>query len=253
MSELHEVRNWPSPSGHAREADQVKVPTKVDYEKQHSHEEKTGDDSGDEDGDDRPLWGYLVVNESKTSVEGAKMLLVDKASLPAHLRDSAWLNKSRKKVKELGKTPVQVLADYIRQLWKHAVGDDKTKGYIDRYLLPPLKAFTMKTHVVVTIPAIWKNEALQGMKNALSASILRNNPNITFEFLSEPEAALMAYAKKIRNQLQVGDIITCLDLGGGTADCISYRLRSSDPMAWGEVVPGDGEFPFISSVCIHGV
>lgn len=71
--------------------------------------------------------------------------------------------------------------------------------------------------------------------------------------MSEPEAAMMAYAGKIRNQMQVDDVAVCLDLGGGTADCISYRLTSDDRLAWEEVVPGDGKFPFVSPLCIDSM
>lgn len=140
------------------------------------------------------------------------------------------------------KTPIEIIADYITQLWKHAVGYEETEGYIDRFLLPPLRAATMRTHIVVTIPAIWKNSAVQAMKKALNNSIL-GSERISFEFMSEPEAGMMALAGQIKNQMQVDDVAVCLDLGGGTADCISYKLTSIDRLVWEEVVPGDGESP----------
>lgn len=246
MDVVREVRGWPCPPGYSREADQVKVPTKLDYSQEYRAYYSAGaneqdENNGDDDDDyDRPLWGYLVVDDTKTTIEWPKLLLLGEADLPSHLQGSGWLNKSRKRAKALRKTAPELLADYIRQLWRHAVGDGTSEGYIDRYLLPPLKAATAQTHVVVTIPAIWKNDAVKGMKMALADSIL-GHAAISYEFMSEPEAGMMALAGQIRNQMQVDDVAVCLDLGGGTADCISYRLMSDDRLAWEEVVPGDGE------------
>lgn len=145
MDEVREVHNWPCQPGHAREADQVKVPTKVDYSQEYCPKKETGDDT-DNDGYDRPIWGYLVTEDSNATVDWPKLLLLDEVDLPIHLQNSAWLNKSRKKVRALRKRPAKVIADYLRQLWRHAFGDENTQGYIDRYLLPPLTAFRIRTH-----------------------------------------------------------------------------------------------------------
>lgn len=157
------------------------MPTKLDYSQRYGPKKDTGGDGDDEDGDDtnnddydRPIWGYLVTDDSNTTIDWPKLLLLDDVDLPTHLQNSAWLNKSRKKVRALRKRPSEVIADHIRQLWRYVFGDEITRGYIDRHLLPPLTAFRIKTRVVVTIPAIWKNKALQAMRNALGASILGN-------------------------------------------------------------------------------
>lgn len=244
MGELHEVRSWPCPPGYAKEMDQVKVPTKLDYSTVFNTVTDTAisneDWCAEDDQDREPLWGYLVTDDNKNTIEWPKLLLVDEEDLPGHIQRSPKLQDARRRIDRMGKTPTAVIADYIKQLWKHAFGDEDNEGYIDRYLLPPLKAAQMKTHVVVTIPAIWKNNAVQAMKASLSASIL-GSEQISFEFISEPEAGMMSLSSQIKNQMDNGDIAVCLDLGGGTADCISYRLTNNEPLVWEEVVPGDGE------------
>lgn len=224
------------------------MPTKVDYGQRWPL--RNDDDHDDEDDcDDRgPIWGYLVANDTETSIEWPKLLLLKKDDLPPHLRESTSLNKARSRLQALRprKTAVDVVADYVKQLWMHAFGDDDHRGYIDRHLrlhlhlLPLLKASEIRTHVIVTIPAIWKNDAVHAMENALAASIL-GQPHISYEFMSEPEAGMMALTGQIQGQMQVNDVAVCLDLGGGTADCISYKLTSTDPLMWEEVVTGDGK------------
>lgn len=237
IDQIREVRAWPCPPGYAKEADQVKVPTKLDYSQRYTLQARDGNDDEDED---RPLWGYLVIGNNKTTIEWPKLLLINEAELPSHFGKSANLKKSKERMEALKKSPTKVIIDYIRQLWTHAFGDDQTQGYIDRYLLHPLRASGLKKHIVVTIPAIWKNSAVEAMRNALGLSIL-GEENVTYEFKSEPEAGMMALASHIRCQMDSGDVAVCLALGGGTADCISYMLTSKDEMTWEEVVPGNGQ------------
>lgn len=110
------------------------MPTKVDYSGTYDPDaSETEDDASHGSFEDvrGPLWDYLVDGDSETTIEWSKLLLVDQQDLPKSVQQSSHLRHARRRLRALDKTPVEVLVDFMKQLWRHAVGDQHNKGYID--------------------------------------------------------------------------------------------------------------------------
>jgi molecular chaperone DnaK (HSP70) len=107
-------------------------------------------------------------------------------------------------------SPVEVSARYLRHLveaWdqKHASGRGKQEGQIEAQ------------EVILTVPASFDAAARElTMQAAMQAGL----PNVTL--LEEPQAALYAWieamGENFRKQVNVGDVILVVDVGGGTTD-----------------------------------
>lgn len=77
----------------------------------------------------KPLWVYLSVNDNSETIKWPNLLLINKDDLLAHIQHSAKLRIAREKITAMYHTPIEIVSDFIMQLWKHAVGDDDTPGY----------------------------------------------------------------------------------------------------------------------------
>lgn len=209
-------------STHARNSDRVKVPTKIHYD---SHTAKIS-------------WGYNIPEGEP--IQWFKLLLLNDEDLPVHLRDAPHIQKARAMLNKLQKDATQVTADYLKQLWQHtlkAIEKDKGQSIV--------KASSI--HVVLTIPAIYKDYGRERMKRAVElAGILDKRPpcdDTTLSFVTEPESAVIATLPELdyRQDLQTGDSFVVCDCGGGTVDIISYAVTQADPLVIRECVEGDGE------------
>lgn len=216
---IRTVRGWPVPLGPQRY--ETKVPSTIQY--------KEGDAT---------KWGYEVVDCDGSTLEWFKLALVADKDLPPRLRVSPKLKETKKKMRDLGLNATQVMAHYMEKIWTHALAEMK------KYIGEDFESIPI--HVVITIPAIWCNQAIEVMKTAAGLSILKSRPVglITSEFLSEPEAAVQAYAEELQLKLKLDDIVMVVDLGGGTGDIISYQKggdSDEDHLELKEAAPGDGE------------
>jgi molecular chaperone DnaK (HSP70) len=114
--------------------------------------------------------------------------LVNESDLESDLRNSAHLKRAKELVHNLGKTHIDIIADYLRLLWKHATDDIiRDRGSI-AFKGSPLKVW-------ITVPAIWEEDAREGMRQAVKkAGILedRTAGKTTVDLVAEPEAAAMA-------------------------------------------------------------
>jgi molecular chaperone DnaK (HSP70) len=122
------ITDWPGREGHELK----KVPTLMRYL---------------DDGTFQ--WGYKVDPTSTDKIEGIKLLLD-----PSQSRDSLALNLvgTHTVLKRLGKKPVEVAGDYIREVYKHAMAkieDAWPSGYISGF----------KKTFVLSVPAIWSDMA----------------------------------------------------------------------------------------------
>lgn len=221
--EVTSVSHWPGTRPDT-EIDEVKVPSKIQYRRSkngHFVPEK---------------WGYQVEDDNDLTFGWYKLLLLKDEDQPRHLRGLTQLQKARDRMQAVGKTPEDVVSDYLSKLWEHAVGDKNLDargfptGQIGR-LLGQGSVYKMPIHVILTVPAIWPKYARDSMqKAAVRAGIVspRRAGPTTLELISEPEAATYTYTKDIRQRLAISDTILVLDLGGGTGDCTSYKLLSKD-------------------------
>lgn len=177
-------------------SDSQKVPSKIHY---------------DENGE--LFWGFRIPAGVET-IEWFKLLLLNDNDLQNHLQDSSHLHDAKQSLHKLGKTAVQLVGEYLKVLWGHALkqicnakGQDLISG--------------MPIRVVLTVPAIWTDYARNRMLEAAKfAGIFeyRIAGKTTVSFISEPEAAAMATLPELENRgdQRVGDSFIVADAGGGT-------------------------------------
>ncbi|KAK8016695.1 hypothetical protein PG993_014884 [Apiospora rasikravindrae] len=197
------IRGWPAINASNR--DMQKVPTRIYYGE-----------------NDEVRWGYDIPIGVKP-VEWVKLLLLDKADLPDYLQNSTHLQEAQAMLDRLGKDATTVTADYLRPFWNHILKKlDSIRG-----------AGLMEStpiRVVLTIPAIWTENARNRMRIAAErAGILddRISGETTLKFVSEPEAAAISVLHSEiggRPDVKKGTKFNITDLGGGTADSISYEV-----------------------------
>ncbi|KAI1425006.1 actin-like ATPase domain-containing protein [Xylaria sp. FL1777] len=211
-SEINIISSWP---GSRRE--DGKAPTELFYEY------------------DRVMWGYEVPSDADP-VLWFKLLLLREEDLEEELRQSDYYIRAKRKLRELDKTSVDLIADYLKALWQHTL--DTIHKSRSRFVIAAL-AF----HVVITVPAIWKDYARTSMKEAATkAGILNQRPagTTTLSFVPEPEAAGLITLCEYGEMLKTDDVYVICDAGGGTVDLISYRIGDLNPIELHEAVVGTG-------------
>ncbi|KAL4864901.1 hypothetical protein BDV12DRAFT_200620 [Aspergillus spectabilis] len=210
--QINLITSWP---GTGRE--EGKAPTELFYE------------------DDQIFWGYEIPDDADP-VRWFKLLLVKDEDLSEETRSSEFILRGRKMLKETGKTAVGLISDYLRLLWDHII--ETVKKSRGEYVIDALRF-----HVVITVPAIWKGYARQGMEEAArQAGILVSRPagETVLSFVPEPEAAALSTLCEPGRRAQPGDLYVICDAGGGTVDLISYEITSVNPIAMHEAVEGTG-------------
>ncbi|KAI1466472.1 uncharacterized protein F4812DRAFT_460742 [Daldinia caldariorum] len=211
---------WPAPPG--VNLGDIKIPSTVSY-----------------DVNGNITWG--LGNEGKEHViSWFKLLLLDDNDLPPEFRESKQTQEAKRLIGVFGKSPVQVVADLLRNIFEHIVvymGREKTDKFVKENPF----------HVILTVPAIWKGRALIRMQEAVELSgILADRPNqvlkTTYMFATEPEAAALATLPELRkwDTLLPGNTFVVADLGGGTIDCVSYVINSHEPFELRKIVEGGG-------------
>ena len=141
----------------------------------------------------------------------------------------------RRAVTDLGKTPIEVTADYLRWLWDQVV-QRICKDYEDESIIE-------RSHVtiVMTVPAMWSDMAKDNTVQAAEKAGLTLG-NKSLKFVTEPEAAAIASLRKqiTRELLHKGDCVIVCDAGGGTVDVVSYEIASTEPFSMNQSVVADG-------------
>ncbi|KAL4967817.1 uncharacterized protein BDV14DRAFT_197457 [Aspergillus stella-maris] len=211
-NKINLITSWPG-----TDREEGKAPTELFYE------------------DNQIFWGYEIP-DGADPVRWFKLLLVKNEDLSEETRSSELILRGRKMLKETGKTVVGLIADYLRLLWSHILKHlKKSRG--------EFVVNALRFHVVITIPAIWKGYARQGMEEAArQAGLLSSRPagETTLSFVLEPEAAALSTLCEPGHQAQPGDLYVICDAGGGTVDLISYKITSVNPIVMHEAVEGTG-------------
>jgi molecular chaperone DnaK (HSP70) len=112
---------------------------------------------------------------------------------------------------ENDKTAIQVISDYLRMIWKH------TLQTIMRDRGSAVEA--LQFHVVITVPAIWKDYTRPYMTEAAKkAGILnfRTAGETRFTFAPEPEAAALSSLSEPGRRVKPNEVYLVCDAGGGT-------------------------------------
>ncbi|VUC36482.1 unnamed protein product [Clonostachys rosea] len=211
--QINLITRWPDAPG-----EQGKAPTELFYENGRLHS-----------------WGYGIPDDA-VPISWFKLLLLRDEDVDDSIKGSEYLLKARKELKKLRKTPVELIADYLRELWKHILNTiQKARGSII------LEALSF--HVVITVPAIWKPYARTGMEEAARLAGItqpRSAGPTTLSFAIEPETAALATLWERGEDLRVGDVYVICDAGGGTVDLITYKVGELDPIQLHEAVTGKG-------------
>lgn len=132
------------------------------------------------------LWGYSV-SDAKSSIEWFKLCLLQRDDIP-NACYSPQLQSAQASLDKENKSIVDVISDYLQQLWKHSI-------VTIRRAIGGQLVDLCRFKVVATVPAIWPAYAQIRMNEAIEkAGILkaRTAGPTTLEFLSEPEAAALA-------------------------------------------------------------
>ncbi|KAI1735230.1 hypothetical protein F4680DRAFT_453138 [Xylaria scruposa] len=201
--------------------DRSKVPSRIHYDKE------TGDIK----------WGYNIPTDIQP-IQWFKLLLLELEDLPANLRDSSHIQTARDMMETLGKTAIELVGDYLKVLWNHTIADIRARKGANL-------VNGTRYHVVLSVPAIWKDYVRDRMRQAAQrAGIFEDRlaGKTSLDFISEPEAAALATLPDLDNSddLAVGDSFVVMDAGGGTVDIISYKIEKLEPMVVSECVEGDG-------------
>lgn len=206
------------------------------------------------------MWGYDIPGDV-TRLQWFKLLLLKPEDLSPEMRASRFLQRARDVARKFGKTPVDIVADYLRLLWNHA--EEKIKQEIGRSMF---NALTL--HIVVTVPAIWKGYAQQSTEQAVrKAGLLgsRMAGETQLSVVTEPEAAALSTILDRYDSVKAGNVYVVCDAGGGTVvspllsiyntanqvnlrlkqDLITYEIESIDPVRMREAVEGQGNQPLL--------
>ncbi|KFY53528.1 hypothetical protein V496_07517 [Pseudogymnoascus sp. VKM F-4515 (FW-2607)] len=142
-----------------------------------------------------------------------KLLLLREEDLSEELRQTESVMRARKMLRTTGKSATDLIADYLRALWQHileTIHKARTASAVAAYIF----------QVVITVPAIWKDYArkMEWKKPQKKAGILepRLAGPTALTFASEPEAAALATLSEREREVEVGDVYSICDAGGGT-------------------------------------
>lgn len=219
--QIEQVHRWEVDAGSARNQESDKVPSKICY-----------DDRG------KVLkWGYMVNPQDENQAQWFKLLLSDDAVN----QGGAKVLETKRILRRLKKTAVDVTADFLRCLWKHAIE-------VIELALTKIAVDNMTFRVVLTLPANWDHSAQELTKKAaIQAGILepRYRGETIFRMVTEPEAAALAAWREAgmrwRPDLKLDDAFVVCDAGGGTVDLISYTVKSLEPLRLEECVEPTGD------------
>ncbi|TGZ83007.1 hypothetical protein EX30DRAFT_370046 [Ascodesmis nigricans] len=183
-------------------------------------------------------WGFLVPPTSPDRISYIKILLDPLLPRPTFVSPSITTLPP-------GITPLQVASDYLLALRLH------TLQTISRRLGPQVLAES-EIEYILTVPAVWSDKARQlTLEAAIAAGLGAQQFNTfipspvattaTIRLLTEPEAAAEYTLRSLRTSAaNLGDCFTVVDLGGATADLISYRITKLGPLRLEEVAVGTG-------------
>jgi molecular chaperone DnaK (HSP70) len=130
----------------------------------------------------------MVTSQDEFQAQWFKLLL----SPQARKQGGERVGETIEMLKYLKKSPVDVVADYLKCLWKHAVEDIELS-------LSKIAVDNMTFRVVLTVPANWDHMAQALTKKAAQKAgieAVRSRGPTTFRMVSEPEAAALAAWKE---------------------------------------------------------
>ncbi|KAI9015322.1 hypothetical protein CLU79DRAFT_707695 [Phycomyces nitens] len=210
INDIVDITEWPKKGGTIY----PKVPTVSYYE------------NGSKEID---AWGYEAIRKANLPHRRGSLLTRFKLLLNPSTRSTIQLPD--------GLTPLQVIADYLREFHKHAHKEFKD-NLREIY-------HASKFRYCLTVPAIWDDQAKATMREAaiLAGIVDRNDHPDRLVLTSEPEAASL-YCEKKSDQFNLthGQRFMICDAGGGTVDLIVFEIEDSGGVkTLREVTMGSGD------------
>jgi molecular chaperone DnaK (HSP70) len=141
-------------------------------------------------------WGYKL-DKSNHSLSWFKMLLSDQAKEQLQNEQPQRYKRLETLLEINEKTPVEVVADYLRCLWTHATNEIMKE--IGKNLWD-----NIKIKIALTVPAIWDHKAQELTKRAAEMAGMLERADTTLELIGEPEAAALSVFNEMRVQKMRG-------------------------------------------------
>ncbi|KAK1760334.1 hypothetical protein QBC47DRAFT_3712 [Echria macrotheca] len=224
------VKKWPGIQGRN---DIVKIPTTIQYGSVNDNNIKDVDF----------VWGYKIKDNAERVIRGFKLGLDPakrgfwtKAVGISEDDDMMLFHEETTMVEmeRLYRSTVQIVADYLGAVYKHAIAKiakDEMTGVLE-----------LPRQFVITVPAIWSDQAKTATLNAARLAHADMKFVSPEDLVTEPEAAALYALQSFRNRgFKTGDTFVLCDAGGGTVDLISYKITSLYPrMQVKEVVSATG-------------
>ncbi|CAN8104679.1 unnamed protein product [Discula destructiva] len=203
--EVVSIMDWPGLEGFR----QPSVPTLILY---------------DETDPSKFKWGGQV-DWRDPAIHGVKLLLDPNQAKPTYLPSSSF----KKDRKALPKDPIDVAADFIGAIYRHALSKIESASVRDYFNL-------CEKEFILSVPAMWSDKAKDlTLKAAKKAGV---HP---VTLIKEPEAAALYTLSSFDHTFEAGDSFVVCDAGGGTVDLITYEVVKIQPhLELSELVPGAG-------------
>ncbi|KAF2199167.1 actin-like ATPase domain-containing protein [Delitschia confertaspora ATCC 74209] len=216
------IKTWPGGNGITSD----KVPTEIAYNMPSQNGSTISVNSIGKQ-DQTVKWGFQFKPE-ETRLRCIKLFLERNHRLPhfvSPLETAAQLKKYEK-------TVMQAVSDYLSMIYTHTM-EALTKRYGETFM------GMTKVQFVLTVPAVWSDAAKDATLKAAENAGMGNIHDL--KLISEPEAAAVYTLKTIQpNHLKIGDNFIVCDAGGGTVDCIAYKITQFNPLRVEESAVGTG-------------
>jgi len=141
-------------------------------------------------------WGYKL-DKRKHQLSWFKLLLSDQATERLQNEQPQRFERLQTLLEIHKKTPIDVVADYLRCLWAHAT--DEIRKSLGKDLWN-----NMKLKIVLTVPAIWDHKAQELTKRAAEMAGMLERADATLELIGEPEAAALSVFNEMKTQKMRG-------------------------------------------------
>jgi hypothetical protein len=133
----------------------------------------------------------FAVHRDVQAISGLKVLLsiTEENDLPAFFPKSVGIDKlleAHRILKQLSKTAVDAVSDFLRFLWSHTMAD------VERRLSPAATGYVSRI-VMITVPSWWSPQAMEQLRSAAQLAGMLDNasgPETELHFVSEAEAAI---------------------------------------------------------------
>ncbi|SPO06373.1 uncharacterized protein DNG_09062 [Cephalotrichum gorgonifer] len=160
-------------------------------------------------------WGYDVDMSIADKITALKLLFDPGQRRPYPLPD----NFAETEIAKLPKPVVDVAADYMEAIFKHAMEEIEVDS------VDPSFVDCFQKKFILTVPAVWSDKA-----KSMTLAAARKAGISPVEMITEPEAAALYTLHSMKSKgLQPGDAVVICDAGGGTVDLVSYEILSLDP------------------------